>query len=564
MLQKRNLTQKLEKIDQILEPFGLAQSVQSKKEELFTEIRNYRFRVLLVGGFSSGKSALLNTLTQKSALPEDQAPKTTIATELLWDSQEYMEAVDAEGRSTRFELNDQSCMDPQKYRYLICHLNSAFLQKNSDIVLVDMPGIDSNMECHNKAITQYITRGSAYLLLVSCEDGTLRRSTIDFLQEVAQYPQSLACLISKSDLRNESDVIQVQRQVEQDIMNVYGQNVPMDHVSRDDDVQKKVEQVLAKFQPQALFERKFAGQFDVLIGLAQSLLQTAKNSFSLDISELDNKIEECNRQQAQAEKQMEQKKRSLQQKFHNQVLNSILEDMKDALMAQSLRLTDALTISPATFSSAVNSIIRPILCNSTQQQIEASFAEYVSEINMSFMDERNVGSENLQKSVSDALYMARDSISQAGASLSAKSAQYAQEDGASKRMWQAVTGALAIVTDAINPILELAIVFLPSILDFISQIGQKSKYEELNRKVEGIIPQIIENMRPQIADALNKTCDEMVEKLDEEFSNICAAQADTLNKCRAEKEQRTTNFKEQTDRIDKAIQELDKLRICVE
>ena len=103
-----------------------------------------------------------------------------------------------------------------------------------------------------------------------------------------------------------------------------------------------------------------------------------------------------------------------------------------------------------------------------------------------------------------------------------------------------------------------------SILDFISQIGQKSKYEELNRKVEGIIPQIIENMRPQIADALNKTCDEMVEKLDEEFSNICAAQADTLNKCRAEKEQRTTNFKEQTDRIDKAIQELDKLRICVE
>ena len=56
MLQKRNLTQKLEKIDQILEPFGLAQSVQSKKEELFTEIRNYRFRVLLVGGFSSGKS----------------------------------------------------------------------------------------------------------------------------------------------------------------------------------------------------------------------------------------------------------------------------------------------------------------------------------------------------------------------------------------------------------------------------------------------------------------------------------------------------------------------------
>ena len=60
MLQKRNLTQKLEKINQILEPFGLAQNVQNKKEELLAEIRNYRFRVLLVGGFSSGKSALLN------------------------------------------------------------------------------------------------------------------------------------------------------------------------------------------------------------------------------------------------------------------------------------------------------------------------------------------------------------------------------------------------------------------------------------------------------------------------------------------------------------------------
>ena len=97
MIHKKQLIGKLEKIESILVPFELAEKIRKDKDNLISDIRNYRFRVLLTGGFSSGKSALLNALMERYVLREDQAPETTIATELVWDGEEYIEAINEEG-----------------------------------------------------------------------------------------------------------------------------------------------------------------------------------------------------------------------------------------------------------------------------------------------------------------------------------------------------------------------------------------------------------------------------------------------------------------------------------
>ena len=70
MIHKKQLIGKLEKIESILVPFELAEKIRKDKDNLISDIRNYRFRVLLTGGFSSGKSALLNALMERYVLRE--------------------------------------------------------------------------------------------------------------------------------------------------------------------------------------------------------------------------------------------------------------------------------------------------------------------------------------------------------------------------------------------------------------------------------------------------------------------------------------------------------------
>ena len=162
--------------------FQLEDAFSNEIEKLRDAIDEYAFRILMIGGFSAGKSAFLNTLlSRETLLKEDQAPETTIATELVHDEAEFIEAVNAKGEKTRFLIKEGDSLSPKDWRYLIYHVNSPFLKTHPNVILVDMPGLDSNISNHNMAIAQYISKGSAYILLVSCEDGTLKESTSDFL-----------------------------------------------------------------------------------------------------------------------------------------------------------------------------------------------------------------------------------------------------------------------------------------------------------------------------------------------------------------------------------------------
>ena len=470
MVDKHAYSDKLDAIQEIIKRRQLEAPVVDDLHGLRENLRDYAFRILMIGGFSSGKSAFLNTLLDREALlKESQAPETTIATELVYDEAEFVEAVSASGEHKRFLLEDAATLSPVDWRYLIYHVRCQFLKEHPNLVFVDMPGLDSSIEYHNKAIAQYISKGSAYILLVSCEDGTLKRSTSEFLQEVTQYPQSITCFVSKTDLRPEEETLRTVEQIRNEIAVIYGDTVPVQPLSvYDKDFAGKVEKELGRFDPQKLFELRFRPAVNALIATCRTALQTACDALSLDTHELNREIESCKAARDRLKQKLAQEKEELERKYGRQVIPAVLSDVEQALAQQAERLTSALTVSPDAFNAAVNSILRPVLYNSSQKNISASFDEFVEHINPA---DFSIGDgEALQQSVRDGLELLRgyaESLRQNGEESQSR------KDG--KQIYQIVTGALAILTDFINPVLELIIVFLPTIFDLIKKLNQKAQ-----------------------------------------------------------------------------------------
>ena len=82
-------------------------------------------------------------------------------------------------------------------------LTNSFLQSISDVMLVDMPGFESGLEIHNKAIDEYLPRSMAYLVTFPADDMIVRKSVGDILKELCVYDMPLCVVITKKDKEND-------------------------------------------------------------------------------------------------------------------------------------------------------------------------------------------------------------------------------------------------------------------------------------------------------------------------------------------------------------------------
>lgn len=95
-------------------------------------------------------------------------PETAIPAELYFSPEEYDEGVRADGSVERIA---DIAAAAGRYTYLRRHINSPALRDIQPLVLVDMPGFDSPLDAHNKAIFSYLDKGCHYIVLTPAEDG---------------------------------------------------------------------------------------------------------------------------------------------------------------------------------------------------------------------------------------------------------------------------------------------------------------------------------------------------------------------------------------------------------
>ncbi len=179
---------------QVLEQLApLAQQAQgegmaTRIHALAEGVRTGELLIPVVGGFSAGKSTLLNTLLGRELLPTAIRPETALATELHYSEVEYIEAFNEHNQAQRFELSqfEEINQNAAGYTHLKAYLNCELLRALEPAVLVDMPGFESPLDLHNRAINYYLDKGCLYLALISCQDGTVTATMMRQLDQVDQ------------------------------------------------------------------------------------------------------------------------------------------------------------------------------------------------------------------------------------------------------------------------------------------------------------------------------------------------------------------------------------------
>ena len=523
-------------------------ALRSGFAECEDSVKNFSADVLFVGGFSAGKTALINSLLGgDEILRENITPETAIPSEIIYGSPEKIIRVKENGQkelSTLAAINELTIDGFSKYIYV---LNNPALKEFTDLVLVDMPGFDSGIETHNKALMQYIGRGAGYVFVVDLEKGTLSKSALDFLAEIKSYSGAVIFVLTKRDKLLPSDVESVKDNIAEILEAELGAEPSiLVTSSREEDCGKRLSEFIRQFSADGLMMKKFKPRAATLLRQGLQAMYVQLSAIDFNPRELDMAIMNQERRKESVQEEMKRAKRKLHENFQTEVPAKILGDVESSLRSQLPSLVSAAKQGNQAFSAAVNNILRPLLVNTTQQYIEAGFDDYAESIG-TIGESADVIASKLTSAV--------DSFT----SIAEHGKKYANANKY-KGLYQVMSTGLALTTNIVAPWLELIIIFLPDLLGVLRGITGRSRDEELRDRIEGeIIPQICGKLRPDIKAALLKAEEEQSAAIDEEFNSALANEAEALQKLKDEKDERKLDVERRKKDLNAGISRLQEI-----
>lgn len=170
-----------------------------KIKTALAEIPDFRVTVPLVGGFSTGKSSLINAALGEKLLPVDITPETAVPTELFLGN-DTAELISFDGNSKTLPLAefDPSVLNVEKYKLVKIALSAPLFGEIPSVKIVDMPGFDSGIEFHDRAIDDYLPQSLAYIITFAADERTVRQSVLTFLSELKIHKVPVYTVITKS------------------------------------------------------------------------------------------------------------------------------------------------------------------------------------------------------------------------------------------------------------------------------------------------------------------------------------------------------------------------------
>ena len=254
----------------------------------------------LIGEFSTGKSSLVNALLGRDILGVNLTPETTVPTEICYSREERAVVVDQQGAMETISIDDfqQREFSVETVRKVQLYLDNAFLQEISSVKIVDMPGFNSGVELHNRAIDEYLPDAQAYLLTFSARSSTISEDMAGFLKELHLHELPVFLLITKGKSVTEDELATSVERIRADAQKYLGlADVPIavtnakgreKNVTPFADDLRQIEK-----DSQAIFQKDARTHLQQFGGDLALYLETAIKRADLTPNELDGKIEEA-------------------------------------------------------------------------------------------------------------------------------------------------------------------------------------------------------------------------------------------------------------------------------
>lgn len=559
-------------VDEIIKIATSVECPTENAESLKQTIKDYELLVPVVGEFSAGKSTFLNSFIGRKVLSVAVTPETAVATELRYSTDEYAEVIIDKGESfdcKRISIEDAAKVE-KDWRCVRLYLNSENLKKIEPLVMVDMPGFDSPRDDHNRAIASYLNRGVHYVVLTSVESGTVTASMKRQIQDIQNMGRGCSFFVSKANLRSEDDVRCIADEVRDQVEDILGETIEVKSLGKD--AGAELGKLLASIDPDSLFALVFKDALLQLIDEQSSMVATKIAALKNDRE----KNKEAIREMEEAKEKLERKRDRLiaeaRSNRYEEETDSITSSVGAAISGEIDRLVDMAMngANGETISQEINSIVRSAVIPAVNkvskgitEKISVNFQMELQSYQQTFSLFDNP--EIVQKmglAASQLGDMAKVAVN--GISGLAKTA--AKKVGA-QAAYKSVVGAIGIATSFVNPLIEIAILFLPEILGFIFGSMSKSQQEQEQREkvrsqIMNAIPKIKRELRAKIEPELQKQSELAIEAISEQFNGNIEEMAENIRKANDELEN-NADVIEKMQSLEKAKADLARLKAQV-
>jgi len=540
MISKEILNDYLQRVDELHNIMSSYELSTEQIEKIKCDINDFMVVTPLVGGFSSGKSSLINAIIEEKILPTKITPETSIPTEIVYNSinKAYI-LQNNEWKETTFEKVLSNELKFEDTKLIKLELNKPFMEKISTIKLVDMPGLDSGIEAHNQAIDNYLNNSIAYIITVDAEQG-LTESVINFLKELSLYNVPVLVVVTKCDKRKPSDIEAIVDNVKDKIQNfikLTNFQITTASVKNKDFNELKSFILSLQAKSEDLFRDKFKVLINQQITQVENYLLTRLKNTDLSIEDIEEK-----------EKLLIQQLQKLDETLQNEK-NKIIKDIPRYLdivrakVSSALhRSADSLAATAANngdISSSVNTIVRNELANVVSENINPFVKKYINNI-----------ARSIEETVTVDVNLNMDLVNQ-------------KDTNTGNTFSDLVNTLIPLILPKVPlpwKILLSAFSIVANLLGMGSGGSDNRRQLALQKVRTEVIPDVTEKVASSFEGALQSFIDEIINKIDNMIQNEKELKLKALEDLKKQKQQAKEEYENTVQKLNDDIKKLNQIK----
>ena len=376
-----NIIKALGELHKINNAYSLSNDIA---ERLIQETKTAKVCTPIIGKFSSGKSALLNTLLgyNRKLLKEDITPETAVPAEITYSPEEsffvvrndgaYKDVTDSEYRELEVDANTVRCTR--------LNLRNSFLEEIPDVMLVDMPGFESGFEVHNKAIDNYLPLSLAYIIAFPADDMIVRSSVGNILKELCLHNMPICIAITKYDKRND-EFDETFAALKESLKRYIGdREITYCITSSFSGDAEELEEFLRDIQKrsQEILVNKFRNAVLSVADTTENYLRTTLKSSEMTESELNEQEEKFGKQLDALNNQFSREKDSFDMQIA-ECVEEIKADVQMALEAEESSFV-AMAVNNQNINDKMNTVVRNAVTTSVKKRFVPKVEKYLKRV----------------------------------------------------------------------------------------------------------------------------------------------------------------------------------------